>query len=269
MILAGPILLVGCGKMGAALLRGWLGRGLKADAVFVVEPNEAALEGFAIRHCADADGVPADFVPRVVLLAVKPQVMAAALPAWRRFNRPGTVFLSIAAGRTIDSMARGLGADAAIVRSIPNTPAAVGRGITVACANPAVDQAGRALCDELLAAVGEVAWVDDERLIDPVTAVSGNGPAYVFLLMECMAQAGRAVGLPADLAMRLARVTVSGAGELARLSPEPAARLRQNVTSPGGTTEAALAVLMAPDGIQPVFDRALAAAVRRARELAG
>ena len=269
MILAGPILLVGCGKMGSALLRGWLGRGMKADAVFVVEPNAGALDGFAIRHCADAGGVPEGFVPRVVLLAVKPQVMAAALPACRRFNRPGTVFLSIAAGRTIASMADALGADAAIVRSIPNTPAAVGRGITVACANPAVDQAGRALCDELLAAVGEIAWVDDEGLIDPVTAVSGNGPAYVFLLMECMAEAGRAVGLPADLAMRLARVTVSGAGELARQSPEAAAQLRRNVTSPGGTTEAALAVLMATDGIQPVFDRALAAAVRRARELAG
>jgi pyrroline-5-carboxylate reductase len=269
MTLAGPILLVGCGKMGAALLRGWLGRGMKPDAVRVVEPNAAALDGLAVWYCAEAGGLPADFVPRVVLLAVKPQVMEAALPAYRRFARPGTVFLSIAAGRTIASMARALGADAAIVRSIPNTPAAVGRNITVACANPAVDEAGRALCDALLAAVGEVAWVEDEALIDPVTAVSGNGPAYVFLLIECMAEAGRAVGLPAELAMRLARVTVSGAGELARQSPEPAAQLRQNVTSPGGTTEAALAVLMAADGIQPVFDRALAAAVRRARELAG
>jgi len=213
---AGPILLVGCGKMGAALLRGWLGRGVSPDAVRVVEPMPAALDGLAVWHCADAGGLPA-----------------------------------------------------AIVRSIPNTPAAVGRGITVACASPTVDAAGRALCDQLLAAVGEVAWVEDEGLIDPVTAVSGNGPAYVFLLMECMAEAGRSVGLPAELAMQLARATVSGAGELARQSPEPAAQLRRNVTSPGGTTEAALGVLMAADGIQPVFNRALAAAVRRARELAG
>jgi len=269
MTLSGPVLLVGCGKMGAAMLRGWLDRGLPPESVLAVEPNPPALDGLAVRHCADAAGLPADFVPRIVVLAVKPQVMAAVLPAYRRLARPGTVFLSIAAGRTIASMAAALGPDAAIVRSIPNTPAAVGRGITVACANPAVDPAGRALCDALLAAVGEVAWVEDEALIDPVTAVSGNGPAYVFLLMECMAEAGRSVGLPAELAMRLARVTVSGAGELARLSPEPAAQLRRNVTSPGGTTEAALGVLMAADGIQPVFNRALAAAVRRARELAG
>ena len=269
MTLGGPVLLVGCGKMGAAMLRGWLDRGLAPDAVLAVEPNPVSLDGLAVRHCADAAGLPGDFVPRIVVLAVKPQVMAAVLPAYRRLARPGTVFLSIAAGRTIASMAAALGPDAAIVRSIPNTPAAVGRGITVACANPAVDPAGRALCDALLAAVGEVAWVEDEALIDPVTAVSGNGPAYVFLLMECMAEAGRSVGLPAELAMRLARVTVAGAGELARLSPEPAAQLRRNVTSPGGTTEAALGVLMAADGIQPVFNRALAAAVRRARELAG
>ena len=265
---AGPILLVGCGKMGAALLRGWLARGVPPDAVRVVEPSAAALDGLAVWHCAEAAGLPADFVPRIVVLAVKPQVMAAVLPAYRRLVRPGTTFLSIAAGRTIASMAAALGADAAIVRSIPNTPAAVGRGMTVACASPAVDAAGRALCDQLLAAVGEVAWVEDEALIDPVTAVSGNGPAYVFLLMECMAEAGRSVGLPAELAMQLARATICGAGELARQSPEPAAQLRRNVTSPGGTTEAALGVLMAADGIQPVFNRALAAAVRRARELA-
>jgi pyrroline-5-carboxylate reductase len=152
---------------------------------------------------------------------------------------------------------------------MPNTPAAVGRGITVACPNRAVTAAQRALCDELLAAVGEVAWVADEGLLDPVTAVSGGGPAYVFLLIECLAEAGVAAGLPADLAMRLARVTVAGAGELARQSPDPPAVLRQNVTSPAGTTLEALKILMAPHGLQPLLTRAVAAATRRSRELAG
>jgi pyrroline-5-carboxylate reductase len=178
------------------------------------------------------------------------------------------VFLSIAAGRTIAYFEQKLGGAAAVVRSMPNTPAAVGRGITVACANGHVTSGQRARCDELLAAVGEVAWVEDEALLDAVTAVSGGGPAYVFLLIECLAEAGAAEGLPPDLAMRLARVTVSGAGELARLSSEPAAVLRQNVTSPAGTTLEALKVLMAPDGLQSLFTKAIAAATRRSRELA-
>ncbi len=154
------------------------------------------------------------------------------------------------------------------MRAMPNTPAAVGRGISVACANPAVSAGQRAAATALLAAAGEVAWIDDERLIDPVTAVSGGGPAYVFLLIECLAKAGAAAGLPADLAMRLARVTVSGAGELARLSDEPAAVLRQNVTSPAGTTLEAMKILMAPDGLEPLLVKAIAAATRRSRELA-
>jgi pyrroline-5-carboxylate reductase len=182
---------------------------------------------------------------------------------------PDTVFLSIAAGRTIAYFERHLGAQAAIVRSMPNTPAAVGRGITVACSNRHVSAAQRELCDELLAAVGEVAWIADEGLLDAVTAVSGGGPAYVFLLIECLAEAGAAAGLPPDLAMRLARITVSGAGELARLSSEPASVLRQNVTSPAGTTLEALKILMAADGLQPLMTKAIAAATRRSRELAG
>jgi pyrroline-5-carboxylate reductase len=203
-----------------------------------------------------------------VLLAVKPQQMAAVLPSYARFARPGTFFLSIAAGKTIGYLERHLGAGAAIVRAMPNTPAAVGRGISVACANPAVTAAQRAAATALLSAAGEVAWVEDEALIDPVTALSGGGPAYVFLLIECLAKAGAAAGLPEDLAMRLARVTVSGSGELARLSDEPAAVLRQNVTSPGGTTLEALKVLMAPDGLEPLLVKAIAAATRRSRELA-
>ena len=272
MTISGHLLLVGCGKMGGAMLRGWLQRGVQPRDVTVIEPNMASVADLAtagIRLLADAAELPADPKPAVVVLAVKPQMMDGALPAYRRFVGANTVFLSIAAGRTIAYLERDLGAQSAIVRSMPNTPAAVGRGITVACPNRHVTAAQRELCEQLLAAVGEVAWVEDEGLLDAVTAVSGGGPAYVFLLIECLAEAGAAAGLPPDLAMRLARVTVSGAGELARLSSEPAAVLRQNVTSPGGTTLEALKILMTADGLQPLMTKAIAAATRRSRELAG
>jgi pyrroline-5-carboxylate reductase len=255
------VLLVGCGKMGGALLQGWRER-RAAERFAVVEPAGGA-------DCyPDAAALPADLAPDVVVLAVKPQMMDAALPPYRRFARPGTAFLSIAAGKTLGYFARQLGAGTAVVRAMPNTPAAVGRGISVACPNGETSAAQRALCDRLLAAVGEVAWVEDEALIDPVTAVSGGGPAYVFLLIEVLAKAGVAAGLPADLAMRLARSTVAGAGELARLSPDPASRLRENVTSPKGTTYEALKILMGENGIEPLFVAAIAAATRRSRELA-
>jgi pyrroline-5-carboxylate reductase len=265
------LLLVGGGKMGGAMLRGWLKGGLAPAEAMVVEPNRAAMaaeisQGVTVLDNGDA--LPNGFRPRVVVLAVKPQMMDGALPAYRRFAGPGTLFLSIAAGKTIGYFESKLGSDSAIVRAMPNTPAAVGRGITVCCPNARVSAADRALADALLAAVGEVHWVDDEALIDAVTAVSGGGPAYVFLLIECLARAGEEAGLPADLAMRLARVTVSGAGELARLSDEPAATLRQNVTSPAGTTLEALKILMADDALQPLFSKAIAAATRRSRELA-
>jgi pyrroline-5-carboxylate reductase len=255
------LLLVGCGKMGGALLRGWR-ESHAADRFAVVEP--AGGDGVY----ANPESLPADLAPDVVVLAVKPQMMDAALPSYRRFARPGTVFLSIAAGKTLAYFARGLGSEAAVVRAMPNTPAAVGRGITVACANRLVSGEQRALCDRLLAAVGEVAWVEDESLIDAVTAVSGGGPAYVFLLIEVLAKAGVKAGLPEALAMRLARSTVAGAGELARLSPEPASRLRENVTSPKGTTLEALKILMGEEGIEKLFIEAIAAATRRSRELA-
>lgn len=264
----GPVLLVGCGKMGAAMLEGWLAGSMLAAGAHLVEPNASAAAAFRDRkgvvcHTRIED-LPAGLAPEIVVLAVKPQTMAAVLPLLSRFR--AATFLSIAAGKRIAGLSAGL-RGAPVVRSMPNTPAAVGRGMTVAVAGPGVTEAARKRCDDLLSAVGEVAWVEDERLIDPVTAVSGGGPAYVFLLIEALAAAGVKAGLPADLAMRLARVTVSGSGELARLSSEPAATLRQNVTSPGGTTLEALKVLMAPDGIQPVFDRAIAAATRRAGEL--
>ena len=264
------LLLVGCGHMGGALLRGWLARNL-AERYAVVEPGPGA-KPFAdqanIIIAPSADRLPLDLDPSVVVLAVKPQIMAEVLPAYRRFAAPRTLFLSIAAGKTLGFLGRQLGGTAALVRAMPNTPAAIGRGIAVACASDAVGKPQRALAERLLAAVGEVAWVEDEALIDAVTAVSGSGPAYVFLMIEALAKAGAAAGLPEGLAMQLARATVAGAGELARLSPEPAARLRESVTSPGGTTRAALDVLMAPDGIEPLLTRAVLAAARRSRELA-
>jgi len=265
------LLLVGAGKMGGALLAGWLVRGHARERIAVVEPGAVAEElsrkhGVAVLPSAAA--VPPNFRPEVVIFAVKPQVMDAAAPPYRRYAGKGTLFLSIAAGKTIGYFLKHLGEDAAIVRAMPNTPAAVGRGMSVCCAGPGVGAAERALATQLLEAVGEVAWVEDEALLDAVTAVSGGGPAYVFLLVECLAKAGMAAGLPPELAQKIARATVAGSGELLSRSPEPPEVLRQNVTSPGGTTLEALKLLLAPDGLQPIFDRAIAAATRRSRELA-
>ncbi len=267
-----PLVLVGGGKMGGAMLEGWLDQGLAAESVYVVEPFPASAEAFAARgaHTAESHAaLPTDLEPGVVIFAVKPQVMDEVAPPYASFAGPETVFMSIAAGKTIGYFSERLGDNAAIVRAMPNTPAAVGRGITVACGNAGVSAAQQAQCLDLLRAVGAAEWVDDEGLIDAVTALSGGGPAYVFLLAECMAKAGAASGLPADLAERLARATVAGAGELLRQSDEPASTLRENVTSPNGTTYEALQVLMAEDGWQPLMDRAIAAATARSRELAG
>lgn len=267
------ILLVGCGKMGGAMLRGWLARGVAASDVCVVEPFAAAADALrselSVTVVADAADIGQDFSPDIVVFAVKPQGMDDIVPAYSGYAETGAAFLSIAAGRTIAYFESHLGEQAAIVRTMPNTPAAVGRGITAAVANPQVTAAQRAACETLLEAVGDVVWVDDEALIDPVTAVSGSGPAYVFLLIECLAHAGVAQGLPAEIAARLARATVAGSGELARQSDDAAGTLRQNVTSPGGTTAAALDVLMADDGLGALMDRAVEAATRRSRELAG
>lgn len=261
------LLLAGCGKMGGAMLEGWLAAGI-ADSVVVVEPQGGSPDLPGVTRCAGADRIPAGFRPDVVVFAVKPQVMDAVVPGYARFVRPETLFLSVAAGRTIAGFERMLGGEAAVVRAMPNTPAAVGRGITAAFANPNVSPEQRELADRLLSAVGEVAWIDEEAQIDAVTGVSGSGPAYVFLLVEAMAEAGRKAGLPADLAMRLARATVAGGGELLHRSTEPAGQLRRNVTSPNGTTQAALDVLMAENGMEALLERAVAAAARRSRELA-
>lgn len=265
------LLLVGCGKMGGAMLDGWLRAG-SVTSVVVIEPSglPAPLGNDpAVRVIGSVADIPADFRADVVVLAVKPQVMDNVLPAFAAFTGHDTVFLSIAAGKTIGYFTGHLGADALVVRAMPNTPAAIGRGMTVAVANAGVRAAQRTLCDTLLGAVGEVAWIDDEDLMDAVTAVSGSGPAYVFLLAEALAKAGEASGLPPDLAVRLARATVSGSGELMHQTTVPAAELRQAVTSPGGTTKAALDVLMGERGLQPLLDRAVAAAATRSRELAG
>lgn len=263
------ILLVGCGKMGSALLMGWLRQGIAAADIIVVEPNSISDLPAGIRHVDAAGAIPADFSPALIMLAVKPQVVDTVTPAYLGYAAKGACFLSIAAGKTIATLNHLLGGAAAIIRAMPNTPAAVGAGITVACANGAVSAEQRTICENLLAAVGEVGWVEDEALIDAVTAVSGSGPAYVFWMTECLAAAGEKVGLDAELANRLARATVAGSGALMRQSPESPAQLRRNVTSPNGTTQAALDVLMAPDGLAPLLDRAVAAAARRSKELAG
>ncbi len=264
--------LVGAGKMGGALLGGWLAAKMEPKDIAVVEPDpdtaSRVRERFGVATVAGADALDSTKAPDAIVLAVKPQIMDEVAPRYSAYKARDVVFMSIAAGRTVASLERHLGADAAIVRAMPNTPAQVGRGISVAFANAPVTAAQRALCDDLLGAVGEVAWVDDEALLDPVTAVSGSGPGYVFLFIECLAQAGAEAGLPDALAMRLARATVIGAGELARRSDEPADRLRQNVTSPGGTTEAALEVLMARDGLRQLLGRAVEAATARSKALA-
>ena len=235
------LVLLGCGKMGTALLTGWLAAGVPAASVWVIEPNPTDwLKGSGVHL---NQGVPP--APAVALLAVKPQMMGAALPALQALGNGKTLFVSIAAGTTIATFEAALGADTPIVRTMPNTPAMVGRGITALVGNGHVSPSDLALAKSLMAAVGQVVELTSEDQIDAVTAVSGSGPAYVFHLIETMASAGEAEGLPADVAMQLARATVCGAGELAFQSPESAAQLRINVTSPGGTTAAALGVLMA------------------------
>lgn len=267
------LLLIGCGKMGGAMLEGWLDQGIAATDITVIEPSQelanALIGKYGVHAHASPDDLDAAYAPDVVVLAVKPQVMDAVLPPYAKLVDKGPVFLSIAAGRTIASFETILGAQAAVVRAMPNTPAAVGRGITVGCPNAHVAEDQRKLCDQLLSSVGAVEWVDNEKHMDAVTAVSGSGPAYIFLLAEAMGEAGRLAGLPPELSMRLARATVAGAGELLHQSHEPASTLRENVTSPGGTTAAALEVLMGPHGMKDLLEKAIAAATQRSKDLAG
>ncbi len=258
------LVLLGCGKMGTALLTGWLAEGIPASSFWVIEPNPTDWLLSKGVHLNE----PLPKSPAVALVAVKPQMMGAALPALQALGNGPTLFISIAAGTSIATFAAALGAQTPIVRTMPNTPAMVGRGITGICANTPAGAKGLGLARELMEAVGEVVELDGEHQIDAVTAVSGSGPAYVFYLIEAMAAAGVAVGLSEAIAMQLARATVCGAGELAYRSPDSAAQLRINVTSPGGTTAAALGVLMNPDtGFPPLLQRAVKAAADRGREL--
>jgi pyrroline-5-carboxylate reductase len=265
-IASGGLVLLGCGKMGSAMLAGWLARGLPATSVWVKDPYPS--------EWLQAQGVhlnqPLPETPAVVLVAVKPQMMAEALPTLRPMGNGETVFVSVAAGTTISFFEDVLGADTPVVRAMPNTPAAISQGITAIVAN---DAAGAAALDEaeaLLSAVGAVVRLSHEAQIDAVTGVSGSGPAYVFHMIETMAAAGEAQGLPADLSMQLAKATVAGAGALAMAAEESPTQLRVNVTSPNGTTQAALEVLMdETDGFPALMRRAVKAATDRSKELAG
>lgn len=272
----GPILLVGAGRMGGALLKGWIARGLEPDRVFVQDPSISDdMTEYCREHkisVADVQALPE--AASVIVLAVKPQIMDSILPGLTQFSGPDSVILSVAAGRTISSIAAHFAPGSAIIRVMPNTPAAIGRGISALYGNETVRPEQARQCETLMAAAGETVWLDSETLMDAVTAVSGSGPAYVFLLAECLAEAGEAAGLSQELAAKLARATVAGAGELLHQSDLPPAELRRNVTSPGGTTAAALSVLMAEGGesaipsLNDLMTEAVLAAARRSRELA-
>jgi pyrroline-5-carboxylate reductase len=264
-IAADGLVLLGCGKMGSAMLSGWLARGLPPGSVWVIDPKPSVwVRAQGVNLNTDLPDAPA-----IVLVAVKPQMMADALPTLQAMGNGDTLFVSVAAGITIATFEKILGARTPIVRSMPNTPAAISRGITAIVAN---DAAGEAALDEaelLLSAVGEVVRLTNEDQIDAVTGVSGSGPAYVFHLIETLAAAGVSQGLPADMALRLAKATVAGAGALAMEADEDPGQLRVNVTSPNGTTQAALEVLMDPEnGFPALLQRAVKAATDRSRELA-
>jgi pyrroline-5-carboxylate reductase len=269
--LNGTLVLVGAGKMGGAMLEGWLKAGADPQKIVALDPNPpaevlAVLNKHNIRH-NPAVGSITD--AEVVLIAVKPQVMDAVLQPLGSLAASKPLVLSVVAGKTIAKLAEYFGADASVIRTMPNTPAAVGRGITAMVGNAQVTAQQLALAEQLLSTIGEVVRVDTEEQIDWVTGVSGSGPAYVFFLTECLAAAGESLGLAPQLAEKLARATVAGSGELMRQSGIDAATLRQNVTSPKGTTYEALQILMADDGLKPLMQKAVAAAARRSKELAG
>jgi pyrroline-5-carboxylate reductase len=266
--IVGPLVLVGAGKMGGAMLEGWLALGLDPIKLVVLEPQPSkdlvARTALGLSLNPELRGMKA----AAIVIAIKPQIAPEVIPTLSSLIDTSTVVVSIMAGRTLAFLQQATPAATAIVRAMPNIPAAVGRGITVAVPNRAAKGMKRDLADRLLRATGPVEWVADESLLDAATAVSGSGPAYVFLLVESLARAGAAAGLPLDLAQRLARATAIGAGELLHRSPLDAASLRVNVTSPGGTTAAALDVLMDKNGLDPLLERAVAAATQRSRALA-
>ena len=258
------LVLLGCGKMGSAMLQGWLAQGIVPGAVWVIDPFPSDW----LKATGVAVNAPLPQDPAIVLIAVKPQMMAAALPTLQPLGNGKTLFLSVAAGTTIACYEQVLGADTPVIRAMPNTPAAVSRGITAITGNATATEAHLQMAEALLSAVGVVVRLEGEHQMDAVTGLSGSGPAYVFHMIEAMAAAGQAGGLAPDLAMKLARATVCGAGELAFQAGESAEQLRVNVTSPGGTTAAGLKVLMDADtGLTPLMKRAVRAATDRGREL--
>jgi pyrroline-5-carboxylate reductase len=259
--------LIGFGNMGRALARGWLAHGHDPAATAIVDQSAAAIAAARELELRAQPAIDPGFRPDVVVLAVKPNQMSDALAQCRAAQWTAPVFLSIAAGKTLAQLAQGLRDGAAVVRAMPNTPAAIGRGASVLVANGAATAEQRGWCEGLLAAVGSTAWIDDERAMDAVTAVSGSGPAYVFLLIECLERAAQDAGLEPELAKQLALTTVAGAGAYAAAAPEAPAELRRRVTSPGGTTEAALRVLQGEHGLDELLTRAVRAATARSREL--
>lgn len=268
---AQPLLLVGAGKMGTAMLERWLASGLTPSGVTILDPylegdRWAELARAGIATATSAAGA-ADRAYKVMVLAVKPQTMAEALTQVKALAAPDTAIVSIAAGVRLATLEAAFPQSQAIVRAMPNTPAQVGMSMTVAFPNANVTGTEREVVEQLFQAIGAFSWIDEEALIDAVTAVSGSGPAYVFLLAECMAEAARSVGLPAGLADLLARQTVAGSGALLAASPLAPDVLRKNVTSPGGTTAAALSVLMGEAGLQLLLTRAVEAAKKRSIEL--
>ena len=269
--LPASLILVGCGKMGGAMLEGWLRMGLKGDRITIVDPNAALhLVSVCEQHGIALNPSPEMIrPPEVLVLGIKPQMLDDAAANLRTMVGPTTLTVSILAGKTIGDLRSRIPGLGAVVRAMPNLPASVQRGVTGVAASAETTPAQRELAHTLLSGVGRVEWVEGEHLIDAVTAVSGSGPAYIFYLTECLARAGAAAGLPPDLAERLARATVEGAGELLHRSDLAPGTVRENVTSPGGTTAAALAVLMAPQGMDPLIRDAVLAARRRAEELSG
>lgn len=265
------LLLVGCGKMGQAMLGGWIDHDIDPASIVVVDPNSENLsvaEKLGCQAVLSAADIPDAFRPEVIILAVKPQVISDVLPTFRAFAEKGSLVVSIAAGTRIATFEAVFGESSAIVRAMPNTPAAVHQGMIVCCPNAHVSAGQKDHCDLLMQAIGSVAWIEDETLMDAVTGLSGSGPAYVFYMIEAMTGAGVKAGLPEDLAIQLAQETVAGAGALARQSDEPAAQLRQNVTSPNGTTAAGLEVLMNEEiGLGPLMEKTVAAATARSKEL--
>ncbi|MBP02491.1 MAG: pyrroline-5-carboxylate reductase [Rhodospirillaceae bacterium] len=273
-MIEGTILLVGCGNMGGALVKGWLSQGLNPVDLMLVEPRgrssvDATTQHPALSVLSHLDEVPSDFEPDVVVFAVKPQLIQEVLPLYKRFARTGTIYLSVVAGVTVSSLRSYLGKDAIIVRTMPNMPAAVGSAISALYSDTALGEVEGKACEVLMSAVGQIVWLTAEKDMNVVTAISGSGPAYVFLLIEALTEAGIRLGLNADLALKLSISTVAGSGELVANSQESPKSLRSSVTSPGGTTEAALQELMQDSALQTLINRAVKAAAKRSAELSG